>query len=204
MARRILLAVVVAAVAAVAGFSGPAHQSVMAAPEPGVVPVTWQLVIKHFAPERIVVNEKSYWFMRYTVTNNTGKDILFTPEFELITDTGQVVPSFKEVPKDVFKKIKTLYNNNLLQNQHEVVGRLLQGEDNAKDGVIIFGGVDEASRVFQIFISGLSGETTEVKNPKTDKIVILQKTLVLEYTIPGEAIGIEPNPIFKGAKWVMK
>jgi hypothetical protein len=201
---RPLTATLIVALAAFAGFAGLSRHALLAAPTPSVVPVSWELNIKHFAPERLVVEGKTYWFMRYTVINNTGRDILFTPEFELLTDTGQVVPSFKDVPKDVFKKIKALYNNSLLQSQNEILGKILQGEDNAKDGVILFADVDPQSRVFQVFISGLSGETAEVKNPVTSKTVVLQKTLVLEYTVPGEAINIEPHPIFKGSKWVMK
>jgi hypothetical protein len=182
--------------------------SLLAAPEPSVVPVSWELNFKHGPIERLQITQNgklnTYWFMRYTVINNTGKDILFTPDFQLMTNTGQVQEAYKEVPADIFAKIKTLYKNELLESPHNIVGKLLQGEDNARDGVILFGGVDADTRNFKVFISGISGETAEVKDPKSGKPVILQKTLVLEYNVPGEAIGIEPVPEYKGAKWVMK
>jgi hypothetical protein len=81
---------------------------------------------------------------------------------------------------------------------------LLQGEDNAKDGVIIFTDIDSEARNFQLFVSGLSGETAEVKNPVTGKPVILQKTLELDYNVPGQAIGIQPRSELRAVKWVMK
>ena len=179
-----------------------------AAPEPSVVPVSWELNLKHGPIERLFFTvdgkKKTFWYMRYTVINNTGKDILFTPSVELMTDTGQVQEAFKDVPKEVFQEIKKLYNNKLMESPNNIVGKLLQGEDNAKDGVVVFGDIDPDARDFQIFMSGLSGETAEVKNPVTGKVTVLQKTLVLDYNIPGQAINIDPQPQYKGSHWVMK
>jgi hypothetical protein len=115
-----------------------------------------------------------------------------------------VQEAFKDVPREVFKKIKDLYNNALLESPNNIVGKLLQGEDNAKDGVLIFGDIDADARNFKIFMSGLSGETAEVKNPVTGKTTVVQKTLVLEYNLPGQAINIDPAPQYKGSSWVMK
>ena len=194
--------------AILAAFTAGALSLAKAAPEPSLVPLSWELNFKHGPIERLQIGkdgrQKTFWFMRYTVTNNTGKDILFTPDFQLMTDTGQVQDAYKDVPNEIIAKIKELYNNELLASPNNIVGKLLQGEDNARDGVIVFGDVDAEARNFKVFIAGLSGETTTVKNPKTDKTVILQKTLILEYNVPGEAIGIEPRPEYKGAKWVMR
>jgi len=55
--------------------------------------------------------------MRYTVINNSGKDILFAPSFEIVSDTGVVQQAFKEgngkdnIPGIVFEKIKEQLNN---------------------------------------------------------------------------------------------
>jgi hypothetical protein len=208
--RRPLLASLIAmalVTAAGAGFIN-SQRCVNAAPQPSAVPVSWELNIKHGPIERLQMTtggtQKTYWYMRYTVINNTGRDILFTPDFELMTDTGQVQEAYKDVPKDIIGKLKELYNNPLLQSPTNIVGKLLQGEDNAKDGVIVFGNVDVDARDFQVYIAGLSGETAEVKNPVTGKPVVLQKTLILDYVVPGQAIGIDPQPQYKGASWVMK
>ncbi len=204
MSRKLLIAAACAAVVsslAIVGMRGPVA---MAAPEPAVVPMTWELTFKNQLPERIVVEGKTYWYVRYTVSNNTGRDVLYTPDFEITTDSGQAIAAYKDVPKDVFGKIKELHGATLLQSHTEILGKLLQGEDNAKDGVIIFAGLEAEARVLNLFISGISGETAEVKNPMSGAVVVLQKSLVLEYSIPGEAVRIDPRPTLKSTKWVMK
>jgi hypothetical protein len=177
-------------------------------PTPSIVPVSWELNFRHGALERLMMpvngEQKAFWYLRYSVINNSGRDVLFTPSFELVAETGEVSEAFKNVPNDVFTRIKELYKNQFLMSPTAIYGRLLQGEDNAKDGVIIFTDIDPEARNFQLFISGLSGETAEVKNPITGKPVILQKTLELDFSLPGQAIGISPRSELKATKWVMK
>jgi hypothetical protein len=208
MQRRLIASLAALALSASLGLTLLNNTTAYAAPEPSVVPVSWELNLKHGPVERLFFTvdgkKKTFWYMRYTVINNTGKDILFTPSVELMTDTGQVQEAFKDVPKEVFTRIKELYKNPLLESPNNIVGKLLQGEDNAKDGVVVFGDIDADARDFQIFMSGLSGETAEVKNPTTGKTTVLQKTLVLDYNIPGQAINIAPQPQYKGSHWVMK
>ena len=176
--------------------------------EPSRVPVSWELTIKHGTLERIIVpidgKDQTYWFMRYTVVNNSGRDILFTPSFEILAESGAAIGALQIVPAPVFEKIKALYKNPLLLSPTNIDGKLLQGEDNAKDGVAIFPALDAEARNFQVFIMGLSGETSEVLNPTTKKPVILQKTLELDYNLPGQAIAIDPQPKLLATKWVMK
>ena len=141
--------------------------------EPSRVPVSWELTFKHGTLERIIVpvngKDQTYWFMRYTVINNSGRDILFTPNFEILAETGVAIPAFKIVPAAVFDKIKSLYNNPFLLSPINIDGKLLQGEDNAKDGVAIFPDLDPDSRNFPLFVMGLSGETSEVTQPHDQK-----------------------------------
>jgi hypothetical protein len=204
--RSILAAGVILAAAGAVGLL-PAG-SAQAAPEPSIVPISWELNLRHGPLERLIMTidgkQRTFWYMRYTVINNSGRDVLFTPEFELQTETGEVVQGFKDVPKGVFEKIKGMSNNEMLQSPTGVLGKLLQGEDNAKDGVIIFKAPESDARIFQVFVSGLSGETAEVKNPLTGQTEILQKTLVMEYNVPGQAIGIRPQPELRSTRWVMK
>ncbi len=196
------LTLVVAAATAVVAF-GPSPRA-QAHPEPSMVAVSWELEFKSEAPERIIIDGKPFWYMRYTVTNNTGKDVLFVPQFQLISDTGQVVDGNRGLKRTVYDKIKALYGGGFMQSPFEVLGPILQGADNAKDSVAIFGDVDADTRNIRITISGLSGETAEVIDPLTSKTVVLHKTLVLEYKLPGEQIGIEPQPMLKSKRWVMK
>ena len=200
--KRSVVSLVLVAAAAAAVISLPVPRA-HAYPEPSMVQVSWQLDFKNSAPERIVVDGKTYYFVRYTVTNNTGQDLLFTPDFQLTTDTGQVVAGNRGVRRQVFDKIKDIYGN-LLLSPFEVLGPILQGDDNAKDSVAIFGNLDADTRSVRIFISSLSGETATVNDPLTGKTVVLHKTLELAYDLPGEQIGIDPQPKLKSKRWVMK
>jgi len=209
MHYRSIATLLTAAVVSVAGLAIPSlTPHALAAPTPSLTPTSWELTFKHGPLERLMLSvdgkQKPFWFMRYTVVNNSGRDVLFTPDFEILADSGDVVHAFKDVPSNAFTKIKEMYKNPLMESPTNIYGKLLQGDDNAKDGVAIFSALDPDSRDFQVFISGLSGETAEVKNPVTDKPVILQKTLELDYNIPGQAIGIDPRVQLKATKWVMK
>ena len=176
--------------------------------EPSRVPISWELTFKHGSLERVIVpidgRDQAFWFMRYTVVNNSGRDILFTPSFEILAESGVATAALQIVPASVFDKIKDLYKNSLLLSPTNIDGKLLQGEDNAKDSVAIFPALDPESRNFQVFVMGLSGETSEVINPVTKQPKIIQKTLELDYNIPGQAVGMDPQPKLLATKWVMK
>ena len=199
-----------ASAAIILGLALTATTRLTAAPEPAPIPPTgtWELTFKNFSPERFdtVENGKkvTYWYLRYTVTNNTGRAVLFTPDFELLTDSGQAAVAYKGVDRATYGKIKALWNSKLLESPFEILGRLLEGDDNARDGVAIWANIDGDARFFTILVQGLSNETTTTKNPLTGAEVVLQKTLQLDYKIPGQQIGIDPKPEFKGKKWVMK
>lgn len=196
------LAAVLAALCGTAGVM-TSVSSIQAAPQASVVPQTWELTFGAQPIERMIVDGKTYFFVRYKVVNNTGKDVLFTPEFQLITETGQIIKAEAQADK-VYKKIKDLYRAQFMQSPIEILGKIRQGEDNAKEGVAIFTGVDTDARNFRVFISGLTGDTAEVTNPVTGKKEILQKTLVLEYDLPGQAIDINIQPQGKMPYWVMR
>jgi hypothetical protein len=176
--------------------------------EPSRVPISWELTFKHGPLERIIVpidgKDQTYWFMRYTIVNNSGRDILFIPNFDILAGSGIDIPALKVVPNVVFEKIKSMYNDSLLVSPVNIDGKLLQGDDNAKDGVAVFPNLDPDSRNFALFVMGLSGETSEVTDPMTKKPVILQKTLELDYNLPGQAVGIPPQSRLMATKWVMK
>jgi hypothetical protein len=202
--KRSLAQAALLAAASLAVYSTVSIPQAKAYPEPSMVPVSWELDIKTTAPDRVVVDGKTYWYIRYTVTNNTGKDILFTPDFQLISDTGQVVTGNHGIKRNVYEKIKSLYAGTYVESPFEIFGSLKQGDDNARDSIAVFGDVDVDTRNVHVFISGLSGETTEVKDPVTDKVIVLHKTLVFDYDLPGEQIKIDPQPKLKSKRWVMK
>jgi len=197
------------------------------APKPSQVPTSWELDIHVEVPRAIDVTltgqtqPKRFWYLRYTVTNDTGKDRIFVPQWVLYTDTGQIIRAGQKVPTTVFKAVKKLYGEPLLKDQTAMIGKLLQGEDNAKDGVAIWQDFDPKAGAFDVFIGGLSGETVEIKLPKPIKVtemnaegkqvqvvkdkVVLSKTLHLRYGVPGESASrVSIRPKLLARRWVMR
>ncbi len=197
------------------------------APEPGIVPTSWELEFEYRTPQPITIQmpgwkeKRTFWYMPYTVTNRSGADRIFVPGFSLYTDTGQVVRSGEKIPAAVFQAIKKLHNNPLLMDMAFVTGTLLQGVDNARDGVAIWSDFDHEARGFDVFVEGLNGERVTVKLPmpivetvtdengKEKKVtkteVVLSKMLYLRYSLPGEAAARSADtPKFLKKQWVMR
>ncbi len=179
-----------------------------AIPKPSPVPVSWQLDIKFQDVKRIRVNipgegEKTFWYMIYTITNNTGKDVVFHPDFELVTDTLQVIPAQIHVAPEVFSAIKAKYKATYpwLEHPLKIIGKILQGKDNARDSVAIWPDFDPKASRFDIYIGGLSGEIIAVPNPlfinnknnsqKMPAYFVLQKTMTIHYSLPADSANRE-------------
>jgi len=199
----------------------------VAPPSPSAVPREWQLDIQleDLLPIQVQLagetTPRIFWYLRYTVTNRTGQDHVFVPQFDLYTDTGQLLRSGQGVPSAVFGQIKELHNDPLLESMAGVAGKLLQGEDNAKSGVAIWRDFDPRSGSFDVFAGGLSGETLRVPLPvplrqmQTDALgqqtevtkdsLVLSKNLKLSYRVPGETQVRSRYPaILDGREWVMR
>jgi hypothetical protein len=187
-------------------------------PEPSPYPVDWELTFTHDAPKRIVVDvpgaatPQAYWYLKFTVTNNSDKEQQFLPVFEMMTNDGTVIRSDDKISPTVFDKIKQVEGDNLLEPMNKVAGTLRIGEDQAKDGVAIWREPASPMGNFTIFVGGLCGEHVEMKNDDGSPVlgadnqpVILRKTLRLDYAV----LGDDPNPApdalhAKGEKWVMR
>ncbi len=179
-------------------------------PTPSVVSKSWELGFTHSDPRPMAVQDLEgkyqwYWYITYKVTNLTGAERLFVPEFTIAADTGEIFQANRNVPGDVFKAIKDHLGNQLLESPAHVVGQLLQGADHAKESVIIWRdpGV-EVSRI-SIFVAGLSGETAVIKNPDTGAEVLLSRTWMVDYALPGRPMLPQQQTVVKGqARWVMR
>ena len=204
-----------AGLALVAGYhAAPA----IAYPQPSISPVSWELRFDHAMPKRIVVeipgqpSAKAYWYMTYTVTNNSDHDVSFLPTFEWVTKDGKVVQSDQNIPPVVFDKIKAVTGNKLLENYVMIEGTLRQGEDQAKDGVAIWEEPEPRLGDFTIFVTGLSGESTPLTDDKgkpmadaNGKPILLFKTLELDYKLAGDEVYPGNDLLVKqGEKWVMR
>jgi hypothetical protein len=176
-------------------------------------------------PEPIVVTgptgeKQIYWYVLYTVTNKTGQDRTFVPVFTLFADTGAV--SRAGTYPTVHDAIKKTRKVKFLENDVQVTGKLLVGEDNARTGVAIFAPLSFKTTRFTIFVEGLSGEfierpapaeppqagaKTEESKPVTEKdgMIRLRKTLALTYTLPSENwMANLDQPIFQCKKWTWR
>jgi hypothetical protein len=197
------------------------------APKPAEIATYWQLdaSFRDIVPIQVTVGgqdtPRTFWYMRYTITNRTGQDRVFVPEFILYTDTGQVLRAGRNIPAEVFQAIKGQVNDPLLLDLPDMAGRLLQGEENAKEGVAIWNDFDPSAAAFDVFVSGLSGETQEMTLPKpirvteTDALgkqvevlkdkIILAKTLERHYRVTAETADRAKTALtVAGEEWVMR
>ena len=216
------LGVVVLGMLTVAGL-GP----LPAAPQPNDARVAWEIDIDYKPPQPIMVElpgrskPQLFWYISYAVTNRSGKDRLFVPEIVLYTNTGQMLRAGQGVNTIVYKTIKKLHNNPLLYDMVSITGKLLQGEDNAREGVVIFRDFDPKAASFEIFFGGLSGETAVTRIPRPIMVkeigpggkqmmvkkdtITLVKTLKLQYAVGTEArdrVNAKVRLLRKG--WVMR
>lgn len=179
-------------------------------PKPALVNPSWQLDITCRMPHTIGVQGLNgstswFWYLPYTIVNKSKIEQLFVPEITIATDQGDIITAGKGVPSDVFPAIKQFLANPLLEHPLQVSGRILIGEDQAKESVAIwpvFGGdVDK----MKVFITGLSGETQTIKHPTTGVVVPLRKTLMLLYHTPGTGVNPQRQPIeIRTQAWIMR
>ncbi len=221
MKRLVLLTVAVAA--ALAGLATAGNF-----PEPSAVPIAWELefqALDVIKPIRVTLpgdnHPTTFWYLRYRITNNTGQDRQFIPSFDLCTNTGHLFTDRTTVPKVVFGAIKKLHNQPILQDVAGMTGKLLQGDDNAKEGVAIWPDFDHEAGFVEVYVGHLSGEEQVIKLPApvemtyigadgktttrvSDEIVLYKQTQ-LTYAVPGEAAGrfITPAQLVK-KRWVMR
>ena len=179
-------------------------------PEPQVYSRAWEFDFTHSKPRPIAVVDvegktRWYWYMTYKVVNNGKVERLFSPEFILATDQGDIIPSGKGVPASVFDRVKEEVRNPLLMAPVQVVGKLLLGEDAAKESVVVWPAFDHDIDKLTIFVGGLSGETQTMNNPANNETVVLAKTLAINYDYPGTNGPVQFQTIEpKGEKWVMR
>lgn len=187
-----------------------AVQRVHAYPEPAAVQRSWQFDFQAQAPQPIAVPDTSgrirwYWYVTYKVVNNTGQDRMFIPDVTVATDQGDIISAGRNIPGRVFTAIKQRVGNKLLENPTQMVGRLLQGEDYAKESVAIWPDPGPDVDEIRVFFEGISGETAQITNPLTQKPVLMRKTLMRVYQTPGKpATPQEQTVIPLEETWVMR
>jgi hypothetical protein len=186
--------------------------SAMSPPEPDPIPRRWQLDVEPGVLRVATFDIKdhgrrAYFYMTYTVTNNSGEDLLFAPSFELAMD-HEVVRSGRNVPLEVTKQLLGSTQIPGVEDQISIIGPILQGKENAKTGLIVWPANEMAPLELTVYGAGFSGETATVERPdsKTKDKVVLRKTMMLRYAPPGDLsqFGQTPIPLGEPLRWIMR
>ena len=133
--------------------------------------------------------DQGYWVLVYEVTNETDEDQRWVPSFTLITDQGEVLDGGNDVPRRVQLSVLETFGDPLLEMQSEVSSALLQGEENASRGLVVWKTGHEDVRSMQVFVSGVSGDIAKVNHPLTGEEVVLHRDLQLSWIVPGPIVG---------------
>ena len=180
-------------------------EGVFAAPEPSPRAPRWELQFKIVHQLRLIkIDEDFYWFATYLVTNKTSEDQTFVPNATLYTDAGDIITD-GNIDFHVTDTILELLGNPLLESKNQIIGPLLQGKENAREGLLLWKAGSLDIDHVTIFISGLSSETQVAINAYTGDESVVRKTLALEYDVPGDPVGTMEKPVrFKGRHWIMR
>ena len=181
-------------------------------PKPRPIPARPELNFEP-GPLRIRQSQKDgswYWYMTYTVSNYTGEDRIWAPTFVLFTDRGDILESGRDVHREISEEFHAFLGNELLEPQHQIIGDLLQGERNARSGLILWPAPSVDVNEVSLFSTGISSETAVVEHPVSGKPITLHKTLMMEYLIPGNATAlgdqsVQPHPdIDRSPRWIYR
>ena len=184
---------------------------------------SWELKFSFSDPQRISLTlpgdnqPATYWYMLYTVENDTDRDVPFYATAELVTASLQVVKGGEQISPTVYDAIKARHKitHPFMIDPSRVSGTLLQGEDNAKTSMVVFRQFNREDNAFSIYFSGLSGEIKQQPNPSFDarqpeskknpRTFTLRKTLEIKYDLPGdETTRRLAKPIRRERGWVMR
>ncbi len=201
------------ALAGAAGLALLAAPMAGLAPEPDPVARRWELKVE-LGPMRVTTlpvqmaggtENRSFFYTTYRVTNRSGNDVLFAPSFELAFGNGKPIRSGRDVPSDVTKTLLTKMQNPFLQDQIAIIGQLLQGEENARDGIVIWSAESLAPEKLTMYAAGFSGETATVILPDSKTKTVLRKSLMVRYDTGGDMGGRGDKPLGAAEqRWIMR
>lgn len=179
-------------------------------PKPSLYPVSWELKFEHGTPKRVVVSvasapaPRAYWYMPFSATNTTGKERMFLPVFEMLTEDGKITRSDNLIPQSVVDVIRKQEGNKFIEGGMQVSGEIRLGEDQTKYGVAVWAEPMLEMGRFSIFAGGLSGEYQTVKIDGKD--TNFRKSLQLNFWIKGDEVypGEDAVNVDKAETWVMR
>jgi hypothetical protein len=153
---------------------------------------------------------KAYWYATFTVINRTGKDRFIAPRWEMLDEQGRVALEGRGVSGDVTAAILRLLHDPQLQECSAIVGDIAQGVENGRTGLVVFPAGPECRR-FSLLVAGISSDRDTLKDPKTGQPIVLQKTLRVDYAVPGERKALagavplaEPESGTSNPSWIFR
>ena len=188
-------------------------------PEPSIYPVSWEFNFQYRAPRRIVVQgqdgtSRAYYYMIYTVTNDTDEERLFLPEIEMVTADGRIIQANRGIRNfmAVFNAIKRQATSLNLTLPQDMFGVLRVGQDQARSSVAIWEEPMAEMGTFHIFIGGLSGETATVAGADGEPLkgedgepIQLRKTRQITLKVRGDDIRPGQDVVDEISNgWVMR
>lgn len=184
------------------------------APEPDPIPRRWELKVDvgalRVTTMEVAGQPRAFAYMTYKVTNKSGKDLLFAPSFELSFGGPKAVRAGSDIPAEVTDALLAKIGDPLVQDQIAVIGTLLNGDENARQGLVIWSCENLAPQKLSMYAAGFSGETATVelpspKDPKVKEKAILRKTLMVQYAQVGEIGGRGDKALdVSEQRWIMR
>ena len=157
---------------------------------------------------QLVTDEQSggrYWIFTYAIANRTGKTQRFSPRFDLLMGDGTILEAGLGVPVDVARRLRASCASAQALDQFQVMGDLLDGEANAKEGFVAWPARGDA-RQFTLFVAGPSRAFDRVEGPNGSKTIV-RRTWCRDFSAPGTA---DPRTTVEAGfdpirdRWVMR
>src|SRR5690606_31855525 len=122
------------------------------------------------------------------------------------TEEGEVLRSGgSAVPREVTRAIIERFRNPLLEDEITMLGPILQGPENAREGVVIWPANDLTVDEVTVYASGFSGETKQFVRPDNGEVVVLRKTRMLRHATPGNIDPTSDQPFRRTVdRWIMR
>lgn len=174
-------------------------ETASAVPQPDAVTHDWKFDFKFSKPDTIAVENAEggvdwYWYMTYTVTNYDYDELFFDPKIVIQDNTGRIVTANLGVGTRVFDAVRNLIENPLLVSPLDVPGRVLKGEDYARQSVIIWKDAKKDIDSFRVFIGGIYGESKVVNDPSTGKPIMIP---VIDALTGKPKVGKDGEPLMQ-------
>ena len=111
-------------------------------------------------------------------------------------DYGEIISDGKDVPRQVQLDVLDIYGDKILKTQSNASGSLLlQGEENAIRGLVIWLAKSEQVKQIQVFIAGVSGDTANVVHPITGEQHKLHRVIQLSWLVNGRLNNLSLKPL---------